>query len=614
MMHNSDKLDGISTESGDDLSVRQHALILLFFTAVTLLFTWPLAQNLNGTPGGDAYVFAHSFWWFKKALSSFANPFYTNYIFYPDGVNLAFQSATFGNFLLTLPVTFLAGPTVGVNIALMMTFVLAAWFTFLLAYRLTGDLLASLVAAYIYAFSPFHALHGVGHLNISSIHCLPAVLYALLRTFTGKTWRWPIVTGIFGGITLMTDQLHTILVAAAGTMVAVWCVMNHRRLAMELRDICGRFMVMLAVALVVASPYVAAVVHFMSQSSNALKRSVFERGGANMFSGDLLAYLLPTPWHPLFGKLVPEGHSSLENPQQYIGWSVLVLALAAVLLCWRSRPLVRILGVVAGCTFILSLGTTLHIGGQWQWADGKIIKLPYYYLAQAPLFSDIRTPGRFQAATGFALALLAAYGLMQLRRKYWQPRRELYCRLGVAVVLTLLVMEYLPPSRSFANIPHSPVLQAISRNSGIRTVLWLPLSRHSSFAKNGHESPGRAMYYQTMHGKPILNGLMTRVNDEQLAFNDELLDRLVAVGTSDRVFYDGKAPAYTVDQRTAICQDAVRHRPAWNELRQKLGLDAVVVQNPFNKQGWATRQYIECLTGFELVYETDSELSYLLFK
>ena len=142
----------MSADPAHDLSARQHALVLFFWVAATLLFTWPLALNLNSTPGGDAYVFAHSFWWFKKALSSFANPFYTNYIFYPEGVNLAFQSGTFGNFLLTLPVTFLAGPIVGVNIALMLTFVLAAWFTFLLAYRLTGDLLASMAAAFIYGF------------------------------------------------------------------------------------------------------------------------------------------------------------------------------------------------------------------------------------------------------------------------------------------------------------------------------------------------------------------------------------------------------------------------------------------------------------------------------
>lgn len=613
MTDSSDRQGRMQADHGRVLTARQHALVLLGIVVSAILLTWPLVLNLHSTPGGDAYVFTQSFWWYKKAFSSFANPFYTNYIFYPRGVNLAFQSGAFGDFLLTFPATFLAGPTVGVNIALLVTFILAAWFTFLLAHRLTGDLPASLVAAYVYAFSPFHFLHGGGHLNISSIHCLPAVLYALYRTFTDRTWRWAIITGIFGGITLMTDQFHTILVAAAGSMAVLWCMVNLRLLGMELRQVCGRLLVMLAVALLVALPYLHATVQFMKQSAGALRRGIFENGGANMFSGDLLAFILPPPGHPLFGKLFPGGHQALENPQQYLGWSVMALALAALILCWRTNRLVRILGAIALCTFIISLGTTLHVGGQWEWND-KILKLPYYYLAQAPLFRDIRTPGRFQAATGFALALLAAYGVARLRHRFGETGRSAQYRLALYGLLALLVVEYLPPRLNFATVAESPALRSMSADNSIRAVLWLPLSRHSSFAKNGPESPGRAMYYQTMHEKPILNGLMTRVSDEQLDFNDFLLDRIVYSGELDRALYDGKAPVYSAEQMAMMCREAERLRPAWSELRQKLGLDAVVVQNPFNREHWLTRRYIECLTGRELVYEPQSELSYLLLN
>jgi len=583
----------------------------MLFTLVSVVFTWPLAANLNGVPAGDAFVFTHCFWLYKKALIAFQNPFFTNYIFYPEGVNLAFQSGTFGNFLLTLPVTLLAGPVAGVNISFLLTFVLASWFTYLLVYRITGDLLASLAAAFIYSFSFMHTGHGVSHLNISSIHCLPAVLYALFRTFEVRSWGWPVVAGIFSGLTVLTDQLQTILVAGASTAAFIWCLRNRRLLAFPIGGILARFVLIAVIGLAIASPYLVALFSFMDKGSAPLEQGIFDRGGANVFAADLLGFVMHPAGYGIFAKQFHELFPGFGNPQPFLGVVVMLLLLWQAV-SRRGGVIVKCLWISAGITFVLSLGPTLHIGGRWQWGgDGSFIKLPYFYIAKLPLFAQIRTPDRFHIVTSFAIAFLVAFALISLR-KYLADRfspKAGWIILGG--VMLLMVAEYLPPRGVAHQVPDSEMLRTIGKEPDKAPLLWLPLSRASSFARNGMESSVKAMYYQTIHGKPILNGLISRVSSEQLEFNHPVLDMLVEAGNLDRQRVAGGTPTFEPGELDQVCSDAMRMRPLWSDLRKVYGFRHIVVQKPFDQPGWATNKYIECLTGQSLVEELQGGISYI---
>jgi len=593
------------------LTPAQYLTAITLLVVLTVIFTWPLAINLNGVPAGDAFVFTHCYWWFKKALFSLQNPFLTNYIFYPEGVNLAFQSGTFGNFLLTLPVTMLAGPVAGVNVSYLLTFILAALFTFLLAYRITEDFQSALIAAFLYSFSAMHTMRNVGHLNVCSIHCLPAVLYALHRTFAQRSWLWTVVTGVFLGITILTDQLQTIIVAGAAAAVLVWCLCNHQLLAMRLRDIVCHFALMAAVGLLVASPYLYALALFMGGGTASLERGMFDVGGSNVYSADLFGFVLHPPGYGAIGKQFKAWFPGIMEPRAFLGLTVIVLLLVQAFSREKNR-IVRILWLAAAVPFVLSLGPTLHVGGRWQWgADGLVIKLPFYYLANLPLFAQIRTPDRFHIATTFAVALIAAYGLMALRKFLADRCSVTTVRVIMATVMLLLVVEYLQPVGVAHQAPDSAVLKSMAREANSDPLLWLPLSRSSSFARNGLESSVKAMYFQTLHGKPILNGMLSRVSQERLEFNDPLLDLLVMAGNLDRMNAVGNNPNHTAGELDQVCQQALSQRSSWQTLKEKYRFRAVVIQAPFSQPGWATRRFIDCLTGQPLVEEPQSGLSFL---
>lgn len=601
-------------QKNSTLSLRTHAAVIAAFAVLTVVFTWPLAISLKGVPAGDTFVFTHCYWWYKKALFSLQNPFLTNYIFYPEGVSLAFQSGTFGNFLLTLPVTLCAGPVAGVNVSYFLTFVLAAWFTFLLAYRLTRDLPAALTAAFLYSFSAMHTGHGVGHLNVSSIHCIPAVLYALYRTFEQRSWFWTTVAGIFFGVTILTDQLQSIMAAGATAAVCVWCLRNHRLLLMGVREILARFALIAALALVIASPYLYAMTIFLGKGSAPLERGMFDSGGSNIYSADLLGFLLYPAKFGFFKTYMRGWFPGIMEPRPFLGVVVIVLLLVLAF-SKKAHPYARTLWLAAAVPFVLSLGPTLHIGGRWQWwSDGSFIKLPYFYIAKLPLFAQIRTPDRFHIATTLAVALLAAFAMIQLKKLLAERVSPASGRIIMAVVMILMVVEYLPSAGAAYTVPDSSYLRSVAGEPDKDPLLWLPLSRSSSFARNGLESSVKAMYYQTIHEKPILNGLMSRVGSDQLDFRDPVLDAFVYAGNLDRMYSRGTTPVFEPGTLNQLCGDALLKRPLWGELRRRYGFRHVVVQEPFNKPGWATSHYIECITGQSLVEEPAGGISYINLK
>jgi hypothetical protein len=330
-----------------------------------------------------------------------------------------------------------------------------------------------------------------------------------------------------------------------------------------------------------------------------------------MFSGDLLGFVIPPSWHALFGRSVAGLHPGGDNSQLYIGYTLLAVMTVGIFKVQSEKKALRILLIVSVFFFALSLGTTLHIGGTWQWNNGSFYKLPFYYLTQLPLFAEIRTPGRFYIATLFCFALVGAYSLASLKIFIEERFTHRFFIAVSAGIFILMAIEYLPLRWLTERIPDSQILQQIRRSSGDYTILWLPLSRMSSFEKNGLESPVKAMYYQTIHEKPILNGMLTRVAGSSLVFNDVLLDRLVDLGSSDRILLGNKSEL-GLYERNLLCREAVSMRPQWQQLRARLNIHAVVIQAPYGRPEGASRHYIECLTGQSLAEEPQGQLVYQL--
>ncbi|RMF01949.1 MAG: hypothetical protein D6768_09450, partial [Chloroflexi bacterium] len=117
-------------------------LPLLVYLLLAIVLTWPtirqFSTHLPGD-GGDDPAIAWNLWWVKFALlNSSQNPFHTDFMFYPLGVNLAFYTLTVLNALTALPFTLNLGVTAASNLHMLFTFVAGGYGAFLLVkYLLT---------------------------------------------------------------------------------------------------------------------------------------------------------------------------------------------------------------------------------------------------------------------------------------------------------------------------------------------------------------------------------------------------------------------------------------------------------------------------------------------
>lgn len=189
-----------------------------------------------------------------------------------------------------------------------------------------------------------------------------------------------------------------------------------------------------------------------------------------MFSSDLFSPVVPSvvQWATFgWANRISGGFSAATAGEltEYVGLPLLVL-LVLIVVVLRSRMLVRVFGVVALSSFILSMGPRLLVN-----SAHTGVPLPDAILAHLPIVNDI-IPSRFALAFWFALAVLLGLGLDVARaaaartlaqraneddvsRAGRLPVRHRAARLGGALVILLAVGALLPlvPDWPYAQMP-----------------------------------------------------------------------------------------------------------------------------------------------------------------
>ena len=142
-----------------------------------------------------------------------------------------------------------------------------------------------------------------------------------------------------------------------------------------------------------------------------------------------------------------------------------------------------------------------------------------------PVFSSIRTPGRFNLVIGLGVAVLAAYGvawlLEQVRGASW-PRRvaryALVFGLMVAIVFDYqLVWDGFRPTFPTISAEIPDEIAALREDDSINVVMNMPYV--SFYTKE-------ALYLQTAHQKPLIAGYIARTTPVNTAKLDVLQSTL----------------------------------------------------------------------------------------
>lgn len=470
-----------------------HLLPLVIYGLIALLVTYPLVRHFATqvpSDGGDALQNYWNYWWIRQALAEGRNPYWTPLLYAPFGAPLYLHTLNLFNGLISLPVQLAFGLIPAYNSVVLLSFVLAAYFAYLLVAEVSGSRLAGFVGGVVYAFGAYHMTHLLGHMNLLASEWLPAYLLCLLRA-TGATGRRRTLYALaaVGALLLLMfcDWQYVVFAVLFTVSFALYTAVARWSLAPLL--VAAAIGGLWALA---ASPLLVATIGQIRAGQTAPPTEV----QVQQHSADLLAFVTPsrlaTLWRPALDRLADQIWEPAPGSGIFLGFLPLLLALVAV---WRDPRRARFWALAAFLFALLALGPTLQIAGV-----DRGLSLPYALLQAVPLLNIARVPDRLSIVVTLCLAILVGLGLVALARRFGGrvgPRSRVAL---VAALVGLLLLEHLAIPFPLEAVSPPRFYQQLAASPEPGTVLELPYCKQC----------GITNYRQTVHGRPIIGGYISR--------------------------------------------------------------------------------------------------------
>jgi hypothetical protein len=263
---------------------------------------------------------------------------------------------------------------------------------------------------------------------------------------------------------------------------------------------------------------VAGAIRLRAAGDYASQRYLWRSGPAGI---DLLTLVAGNPWHPWTGAwtrglYAAHGIDALEGSAWLGAALVLVVLLRAR---WRTAAAGRAWAACAAFFGVWALGPWLTVAGH-----RTAILLPGILLRFVPFAANARIPGRAIAVVYLALAMVLAIGLAgrTRRRPGW----------ALAAVALIVACDYATFPIRLGSTAVPPVYRALAGGQG--TVLELPAGMRDGFGEVGRFD-GRVLLHQTVHGRPIVGGVVARLSPRtRAAYLDEPLLRALFTASEGR--------------------------------------------------------------------------------
>jgi hypothetical protein len=496
-----------------------NGLVLLSYVILTIILTYPVAFTIGTSipgGGGDAFQWMNTLWYTNYALShpDFTTLTYNNMIFYPTGIPVMPFSSAFNQVITLLLLPFCQIQVV-YSIIWLLSFVLAAFGMYLLVRYLTQNDYAAFLSGIIFAFAPYHFAHGLGHLGATTVQWIPFCALFFMKVFREGGTKNCILAGIFYIFVAMSDLQYLVFM---GIFIGLLFLYEH---AISFQSNKGfnfeshasiliKYLITGIIAFSVILPLTITDIQVATSGYNFIK---LDPSGAIAYSTDFLSFFLPSPLHTLFGRLVLPIYTNFtvdySGSTTYIGYSVLLLAIFALYTLWKDST-VRFWGIIAGLFTLFSLGPLLHVMGKSVFTVfNTTVPLPYillYYFV--PFMDNSRTSSRIFVVAALAFGVLAGYGYSEFVKK-----SDNYKIIIAFLVGALIIFEYLSIPYPVSNVDQPEFYRQIGQDPEQFALLEIPLTAN-------YGAGTKIMYYQTLHGKPLVGGWTQRIPQNARYFEE----------------------------------------------------------------------------------------------
>lgn len=432
--------------------------------------------------------------------------------------------------------------------------------------------LVAVIGGILYAFASNRAIYAaLGHYDMVTTQWIPFYALMLLRSFdanlsVGRRRKSAMLAGIFFAFNGLAEMITALFLAIFTLIVVIVYLRQYHSHSRQNRIAASEHIVLREEDtnhLVTLSPYhpltlvnsllIIGITAFILWGPVLLPIlnqfltddfSLKGWGEAIPLSTDLLGWFTPTILHPLWGgdlvtelrrvqlRALEEGVTGFRDVNTvFLGWSSLILAAVGGFFFWRR------IQIWVWTTFIfglLTLGPFLQINGRFHFdLDGveATFPMPYALLHYLPIIKANRAPNRNSVLLMLGLVVLVSYGIYLILRFRTQGLGKRNNRSKGIVPASWFAFSYpmtiffaglilfehlaLPAPLSDARVPE--IYEQIAQDPDPVAVMHLPLGWRDGFGTWGPERT-RLQYFQTIHGKPMLGGNISRAPDFKMDY------------------------------------------------------------------------------------------------
>jgi hypothetical protein len=471
-------------------------LALGLLLLATLVMSMPLPLHLGtALPGDnfDTWVALWDTWWLPQSLSQETGPYFVTYIFYPRGADMTFRPYRWTVLVSWLPLSHLIGGVAAFNVVNLLGAWLGGVTTYYLLRYFDFDRTVAWFGGAYYAFFPALLMRTLQKPNTGSLHWLPAFMLAFVWALR-KRGAGPAM--LAAGALALNGYLnfkHMVFAAFLGGGWLVWTAITEGwwREASFWKTLGLFVLAALILTVPIWLPFLLASDSFQAASGS---------GYAPTEGVDAMSYLLPGPGRPpfvspLIAPLLGFRVSNFAYGPSYLGWVSIGLVGLGVAGIQREPKRAVWLAMVA-VFMLLSLSSLLRINGY----EFPNVWTPYRAVEDFVLFRGLRKPYRFALIQILAWVMLMAYGLRTLRA--WMVARRWPVRSMMVALGALMLLELSQVPLHLEPVDAPEFYRKLGADPSAGAIIDLPMGRRES---------KKYMYYQTIHHRPIVEGMIARM-------------------------------------------------------------------------------------------------------
>lgn len=381
------------------------------------------------------FVVAHG----ERVLFHGDNPFFSDRLNVPDGVNIMANTTVLALTLPVAPITHFLGAAV--SVVLLLTLGLAgtaaAWY-WVFSRHLVTNRTAAWIGALWCGFCPAMVSHANGHINFVSQFVVPFIVWQVLRLREpGRAVRGGVTLGLL--IVLQVFVNEEVLLFAAltlGVFVIAYALMARS----EARAVAGRVAAGVGVAAITSGVLLAYPLWWQFTGKGSYQGQPFT---PDEYVTDLLS-LGAYARQSLAGNSYVAGVLSVSGTEEntFFGLPLLVLLVIGMRLVWRSVA-ARSVAIAGLVMLLVSMGPHLRVSG-----TTTTIPLPFGLISHLPVINLVSVT-RFAMVTATVVGVLLALIIDRGVRLTGRSRR--WFLIGLAVALVPVLPKPLP------TIPAAPL-------------------------------------------------------------------------------------------------------------------------------------------------------------